>query len=209
MRRQIRNPIPPNIFQFDQQSIIRLGNLDLSPQAIQELKDVACSELAWIMFIRKKPPKKQITNELKKLRKTLEDVEETYSNLHSLTLRNYIGFQRYRLRPIVAETIEYIDKCLEEKGSPGNVETDLDALAYSTAAILIKDGLKIKKQGRLLKEVLEVVFYSIGEDPAGIDSAIKKAWNSTPEKKDWYVPYRPYSIKELIERTELGLGDDE
>lgn len=209
MTQQQMMPGPRANFSFSPQSVLTLTNLGLNQKIISELEDVAYREYGFIMYIRSKPPKKQTDNELARLKKHLTDVKESYSKLHVSTMRTLVGFQKFKLIPVIDETIDLVDKLLSTAGKVGNVTTDLDALVYWSVDVLIKNGIEVKQYSNLVNDVLVEVFYSLGESPSGIPTALKKAWHSKPDEMGWYAPYRPYCIDKLIERTKLGLGDDD
>ncbi len=209
-KKSSKHPGPRASFKFAASDIRLLVNQGLSADLIEELEQAVWSEWVFIYHARDVSNVKERRRELEKLKKAVDEVKEKLSSLDKTTIRRYpmLWVRNKEYERFVEVLLPDLDEALSEKGRVGNVETDLDVMAYQLALTLYRREVRPQRYGEQFQAVMEVAVRSVGENQAAIRVAIDKAWTGNYSSIYGKYSRATQSIEDLLEFGEPDDGPD-
>ncbi len=197
-----KHPIPRSEFSFSADIQTKLTKFGFDMLSLVELEECVYTELCFLIHSRSIPESRKRKDRLKSLGKALDRVASALNNIDEHTLRTNFDLQRscFLTCKAVDKLILDVDNAIAKKEKSGNSETDLDALVYSVAKVMLKNAIMPKRYGTDFSEIVKIVFSAIGEEGSAVSAAIEKAWTvkpSNPTAASW----RAGTIEELIEQS--------
>lgn len=198
-------------FSFAAQEESTLVSLGLTKNAVSELEECAWLQRNLLAQVRSTGESKRRHRQLLSLQNSLRKTLSAIDQVDEFTLRMNIDLwcNISAARDHIQKLNEGVDSALNkmEEGADGRPETDLDELVYRVAELMLNHGLRPKRYGKQFRQILEIVFQTIGENLDSIPKAIDKAWEQRSVVAN-LASMRQKTIAELIEHRELGISED-